>query len=135
ECDAFVLLDFDNFKFVNDTYGHIAGDEVLKEIAHRIKKSLRSSDLVARIGGDEFAFLVTNILDDKFLNEKMNVILKSAASPIDLEQAVLQQTVSMGVSFKRAGEGTSFEALYKKADEALYMAKNSGKNCWYANKE
>ncbi|MEG1895626.1 MAG: diguanylate cyclase, partial [Oscillospiraceae bacterium] len=67
--------------------------------------------------------------------EKMSVILKSAASPIDIEQAVLQQTVSMGVSFKRTGEITSFEELYKKADEALYMAKNSGKNCWYANKE
>ncbi|MEG3028771.1 MAG: diguanylate cyclase [Oscillospiraceae bacterium] len=131
ECAAFVLLDFDNFKFINDTYGHIAGDCVLKELAFRMKKALRSTDFVGRIGGDEFALFITGIIDETFLSEKLDAIIKSMASPIDIDSAVLQQTVSMGAALKRGKGNVSFGELYSRADTALYTAKRKGKNRWY----
>lgn len=115
-------LDLDKFKKVNDTFGHDAGDHLLKEFAHRVKKVLRDTDLVYRLGGDEFAIILTNPQDPTpdIIAQR---ILDVMAPPFHLKSQTIDfVTTSIGISFFPS-DGTDVETLLQCADKAMYKAK------------
>ena len=118
--------DIDFFKKVNDTYGHAAGDEVLREVAARIKTHLRESDIPSRYGGEEFAVLLpyTHIEEAKIVGERLRKAVES--KPVELDNQTINVTISMGLAeYNRKESG---EELFERADKALYEAKTSGRN-------
>ncbi len=129
-----LLLDIDNFKRVNDTYGHRAGDQVLKEISFLTKQQLRGTDVFARFGGEEFSVLLIDSNEAVTLEIAERIRNAIAGLTVTLEDGqALQVTVSIGVSIYTGGEKVSgsfesAEMLVDQADQALYKAKNSGKN-------
>ena len=121
---SLISIDVDHFKRVNDTYGHAQGDEVLKGLARTLQESLRSSDLVARLGGEEFVAL----LPDTDLTGAMNVAEELRLTIADQQHEVVGRiSVSLGVSMLHPGEKTA-TALLERADAALYDAKRQGRN-------
>ncbi|MEN6339306.1 MAG: diguanylate cyclase [Clostridiaceae bacterium] len=122
---AFIMLDFDNFKQVNDTLGHSEGDRMLIEFAHAVSRLFRGGDLVARLGGDEYTMLMKYIDSDGSALDKADQVRKVMAG-ISASFGV-PVTVSVGISIYNR-DGSTFEALYKAADEALYRVKKSGKD-------
>jgi diguanylate cyclase (GGDEF)-like protein len=126
---ALLLLDFDNFKRINDTFGHDAGDAFLVEASKRLASVVRASDLVARLGGDEFAILLAGGQDQEGIVRVCDRILHFFSAPIDFGGANIVTTVSIGVAvFPEHGE--TEDELYKAADLALYEAKGMGRNNW-----
>jgi diguanylate cyclase (GGDEF)-like protein len=126
-CFAFYLLDIDNFKLVNDTFGHCAGDAVILGVADALRQTFRVSDLVGRLGGDEFAVFMPCAEDEVLLREKASSALRAIGRLSFPKYPDLKLSVSMGVAlYPRDGNG--FEALYQHADKALYQMKSSGKN-------
>lgn len=122
---SFLFLDIDHFKQVNDTYGHDIGDIVLKRVAECISRSLRGGDTACRWGGEEMvvALLGANEEDAFHTALRINELVKL----LRFEEAPdLKVTISIGIS--TAGEGLSLEMLMKRADEALYQAKENGRN-------
>jgi len=119
---SFVLCDVDGFKTVNDEHGHERGDAVLKEVAYVMRRSLRSFELVYRLGGDEFLIVLPGAaLDDALqLGERVRVALEQA------RPGGLEVTVSVGVASARGA--VAFDSLFRAADEALYVAKHEGRN-------
>jgi diguanylate cyclase (GGDEF)-like protein len=124
---SLIAFDLDHFKAINDTYGHLVGDSVLRLIASAVKPRLRREDIFARTGGEEFAVLLPEIGMDGALvtAEKIRNIAQS--TPLKHEQEQIRCTVSLGVATLLEDE-TSPEDLYKRADERLYEAKQSGRN-------
>lgn len=121
-----LLIDLDHFKKVNDTYGHPAGDKVLKHVAEILKKSLRQYDILGRMGGEEFAiFLGANEVETTTKIAR-RILADIGASPISYEQQLINITASIGMTTKDCT--ASFEQLYLEADETLYQAKNNGRN-------
>ncbi len=121
---SLISIDVDHFKRVNDTYGHAQGDEVLKSLARTLQESLRSSDLVARLGGEEFVAL----LPDTDLEGAINVAEELRLTIADQQHAAVGRIfVSLGVSMLHPGEKTA-TALLERADAALYDAKHQGRN-------
>jgi diguanylate cyclase (GGDEF)-like protein len=125
---AVLFIDLDGFKFINDSLGHMVGDNLLKKIALRIQECLRKIDTVARIGGDEFVVLMDGYFDpDSFeLITILKKILAEISQPLLLEGNELRITASIGVAIYPQ-DGDSVEALLKNADTALYEAKKLGK--------
>lgn len=124
---AVMFLDIDKFKIINDTLGHDAGDQLLKEVAHRIRAALRESDVVARMGGDEFTIILPETGEDAQLAEASRKILNSVRNSYMLAGQELRITVSIGVSvYPRDGEDE--DSLMKRADIAMYYAKGEGRN-------
>lgn len=121
---SMMLIDIDHFKEVNDTYGHLTGDEVLKKLAHILTKGIRKSDVVARWGGEEFVIL----LPDSELSAavKLAETLRVKISESDFKP-IIQVTCSIGVV--QWNEGESSDPFLKRVDEKLYLAKESGRNC------
>ncbi len=126
-CLAFAMIDIDHFKWVNDTYGHPVGDEVLKGLVQYCKLHLRKSDFLGRLGGEEFGLLLieTNPPNAKLVADRLRLKLGEFILPVHDE--TLQVTVSIGVT-KIRSDDTSFDEAMKRADEALYRAKNRGRN-------
>ncbi len=122
---SLMIIDPDNFKEINDTHGHIVGDEVLKEVAYTLQRELRKQDVVARYGGDEFAVIVSLPLMDAL---KVAERLKNAVAGIEMnwKGENLKITVSIGVAQSR--EGDTPYSILQRADAALYLAKAQGKN-------
>lgn len=121
-----MMIDIDFFKKVNDTYGHAAGDEVLREVAARIKTHLRESDIPSRYGGEEFAVLLpyTHIEEAKIVGERLRKAVESM--PVELDNQSINVTISMGLAeYNRKESG---EELFERADKALYAAKTNGRN-------
>ena len=120
---ALILLDLDHFKKVNDTWGHPIGDQVLKLVAERIRKNIRSSDSLIRLGGEEFIIFApeTNIAEAALLAEKVRKVLEETD-----HSTAGKVTVSLGVAEHIQPE--SFKQWYVRTDAALYEAKNSGRN-------
>jgi len=114
----FLILDVDHFKNINDTYGHPIGDLVLKEVAKEIKNSLRKSDLLGRVGGEEFAVLIDDYKDGLKIANKIRKNIKKLKFEIDGEE--FNVTISIGGIIST---NYDYEYLYKKADDALYEAK------------
>jgi diguanylate cyclase (GGDEF)-like protein len=123
---ALIMLDLDHFKRINDNYGHPIGDQVLKAVVAIGQSQLRDSDLIGRLGGEEFAVLLprTNAVDAMMVAERMRQAIM--AMQIKAEKAVLSVTASFGVTTIRADD--SMVSLIKRADEALSAAKNAGRN-------
>ncbi|MES3008519.1 MAG: EAL domain-containing protein [Pseudomonadota bacterium] len=122
-----MFLDIDKFKIINDTLGHDAGDQLLKEVAQRIRAALRESDVVARMGGDEFTIILLETGQDAQLTEAARKILNSVRNSYVLAGQELRITVSIGVSvYPRDGEDE--DSLMKRADIAMYHAKGEGRN-------
>jgi len=121
-----LMIDLDHFKKVNDTYGHLTGDEVLKESADRIGQALRSYDFVGRYGGEEFLAILTNCTLDDLRIAAERICASVADSPIEVNNESLRVTVSIGgVVTSNRGRDREFLAA---ADSALYEAKRSGRN-------
>jgi len=125
---SLVMFDIDHFKKINDTYGHLAGDQVLKILATTIKSKIRREDLFARYGGEEFAIILPEIdgHNASQFAEKIRRIVES--SEFVFEHASIDVTISMGVATLSA-EIAEAGSLIKAADERLYEAKKSGRNC------
>lgn len=126
---AALMLDIDNFKQVNDTYGHQGGDAALREVAHRISSSLRGSEIVARYGGEEFVVLLTRIEPADVEEIAARLVRVVNATPIHFEGARIRVSISLGAAFFTDDIG-SLDALLSRADRALYQAKHLGRNRW-----
>jgi len=124
---AVAIFDLDHFKAVNDTYGHAIGDAVLVEVSRRAKSLLRPADLIARIGGEEFALLLpdTAANDAQAVAERIRANI--AEAPIDAAGTRLAISASFGVT-TFAADSESFENALSRADAALYTAKQGGRN-------
>ncbi|MCK3775154.1 PleD family two-component system response regulator [Ensifer sesbaniae] len=123
------MTDIDRFKQVNDTYGHDAGDEVLREFANRIRTTVRGADLACRFGGEEFVVVMPDTSAEMAAGvaERLRLIIESLPFPVPQADGVLKVTASMGIATLRPDADTA-EALLKRADTALYQAKNEGRN-------
>ena len=124
---ALLMVDLDKFKEINDTFGHHAGDVVLRATADRLLEAVRKSDTVARIGGDEFVVLLTDLRDPESAAKVAANIVKALAAPVPFEKLELSVSVSVGVCAASMWE-LDAEAMLKSADAALYQAKASGRN-------
>lgn len=125
---ALLILDLDLFKQVNDNYGHLCGDEVLRETAKRIKSSLRNADSVGRYGGEEIVVLLpeTPLKDALVVAEKLRQVISSA--PVTCNEHEISVTTSIGLSVLKSGVHDNYEQLLQEADEALYYSKDHGRN-------
>lgn len=126
-CFAVLFIDLDRFKIINDTLGHSIGDELLRMVAGRLKRTLRETDTVARIGGDEFIILLTSVNNRSDVVYLADKILKSLTLPFKLRDHELFVTTSLGVCMYPEDEQETEEML-KKADIAMYHAKSMGRN-------
>ncbi|NWB96868.1 EAL domain-containing protein [Pseudomonas gingeri] len=124
---AVLFLDLDRFKHINDTLGHHAGDQLLQEVALRLKACLRASDIVARLGGDEFVVLLPELSEAKYVANTAQKILSAIAKPFNLHGKEFRVTASVGISLY-AQDGLDEQTLTKNADIAMYQAKQQGKN-------
>jgi diguanylate cyclase (GGDEF)-like protein len=121
-----MILDLDFFKKINDTYGHLAGDEVLKEASAVMKTTLRSYDLLARYGGEEFVVLISDTSEEDVLHLADRIRELISRTTFMYNDVKMSCTVSIGVA-KNSGDFT-ISSLLEKADKALYAAKESGRN-------
>jgi diguanylate cyclase (GGDEF)-like protein/PAS domain S-box-containing protein len=126
---AVLFLDLDQFKQINDTLGHIQGDQLLLQVTERLKGCVRDSDTVSRIGGDEFVIVLTEIQGMGAVQAVAEKILEKLNEPIWLDAYQLHTTCSIGCSVLPE-DGTDFDTLLKKADTAMYYAKDSGRNAY-----
>ncbi|MEH6450088.1 MAG: GGDEF domain-containing protein [Oleispira sp.] len=123
---SLMVCDIDLFKRINDSYGHLAGDKVLKIIAKSLQRNLRDSDFIARFGGEEFVALMpeTSAEEAKIVAEKLRT--KVEGSPFNFKKEPVQITISFGISQFAPGE--TIEEVFERADKALYKAKDNGRN-------
>ncbi len=121
-----LMLDIDHFKRVNDRHGHLAGDQVLREVAQTLVREMRQVDLVGRFGGEEFMLLLDETPQETALLVAERIRHAIAANPPIFNGRMIEVTASLGVAEVAPGEG--FEAVVQKADEALYLAKQQGRN-------
>lgn len=127
---AFIMMDIDSFKSINDTYGHFIGDKVIIKVTNLLKKSFKYSDILGRMGGDEFAIFIYNIDRENHINSKIERLI------VDINNCMMEEKdeankiivkCSFGITFIKE-EKKTFEKIYKEADDALYKAKSDGKN-------
>ena len=124
---AILFLDLDNFKYVNDTMGHSAGDKLLKIVSKRLKSSLRKTDTIARWGGDEFTVILPKIKNTNDIRRLCKRILNEDLTNVVVDNKELRITASIGIAIYPE-DGLDIETLTKNADTAMYKAKDSGKN-------
>lgn len=121
-----IMIDIDHFKSINDSVGHLGGDEVLRQVAEAIKSSVRGSDLAFRFGGDEFVILLPNTLAKGAHTAAEHIVEAVEKSQVH-ELYNIKPQLSMGIAEYRKGE--SHQELIRRADNALYKAKSNGRNC------
>lgn len=120
-----MFLDLDQFKRVNDRFSHAIGDQLLVAVAERLGRSVRKTDVVARLSGDEFAILVTNLDRAEILQSMASLLIASIEQPFMLDEHLVESRISIGISlYPRDGE--TAEVLLNRADAAMYKAKASG---------
>lgn len=124
---ALLFLDLDRFKFINDSVGHDVGDQVLIEIAQRLRSAVKTRDFIARLGGDEFVILVDELSADKDVRAIADRILSLVCAPMQLGQHTYYLTTSIGIAIADGGEPDA-DILMKQADIAMYHSKEKGKN-------
>ncbi|MGY0193891.1 sensor domain-containing protein [Leptothrix sp. BB-4] len=128
---AVLYLDLDGFKAINDSHGHHVGDQLLVKLAHRIRQTLRESDTLARIGGDEFVAVLTDLAHPDDCAQLADRMLQACAEPIALGSQVVQVSVSIGVTLYPQDD-VDADQLIRHADQAMYQAKQAGRNrCQY----
>ncbi len=126
---ACLILDIDRFKAINDTYGHEAGDEVLKAFGERVRQHTRGIDIVARFGGEEVVIVMpgVDLADAQAAGERIRERVEASPFPVQRGTRLITVTVSVGVAFRHEGDASASEML-KRADDALYRAKAQGRN-------
>jgi len=124
---GFLMFDLDRFKDVNDTLGHAAGDELLREVARRLRLAVRGQNLVFRLGGDEFAILVMGCQERSDLAAAAKQLLGALALPVTLARREITMSASIGIASYPA-DSRDFQEIMKKADVAMYAAKKAGRN-------
>lgn len=124
---AMMFVDLDNFKTINDSMGHAAGDEFLRLVAQRLVKGVRETDSVSRHGGDEFLIVMTNIAEKKTINASVAKLMASLAQPVAVRETSIQISCSIGIAFF-PDDGSDFDTLLRLSDIAMYSAKNAGRN-------
>ncbi len=127
---AFLFIDLDGFKSINDILGHSAGDAMLKTISFRLKECVRESDIISRQGGDEFLVVLSDIKENKFIASTAEKILTELEKPFDLSGNTFSLSGSIGVALY-PDHGNTFETLLQSADTAMYKAKEKGKNGYH----
>jgi len=131
---SLLFLDLDNFKNFNDTYGHEFGDQVLKYFAEVLKNAIRQSDIVARLAGDEFTIILTELTDpEEDVRQICDNILFALKEVKMIEQVPVTLSSSIGAAICYAGDKTSMDVLMSKADAAMYRAKEAGKGIYSIN--
>jgi len=133
---ALVSIDLDGFKTINDSLGHSVGDEMLKDVALRLRECLRKTDTISRQGGDEFVLVLPDVSDAKaVVIPIVKKILDVFKTPFAIEKRLLSTSVSMGIALA-PDDGETFELLLQKADTAMYRAKELGRNtyCFYTDR-
>lgn len=126
---AVLFLDLDNFKTINDSLGHAAGDALLQQVARRLEATVRASDTVCRQSGDEFLIVLGSIPDADAVAAIVGKLLAQLALPINLNEQAVTVTCSIGVALYPQ-DGEDFDSLLKKADTAMYRAKDDGRNAF-----
>lgn len=126
-CNALMIMDVDYFKQVNDTYGHMVGDKVLKIFGRLLAKQFREKDIVGRIGGDEFMVLICNIKDVEIAKGRAKKLINEVRALQIPELAGSGITISVGIAYS-PDHGTAFMELYRHADTALYQVKRGGRD-------
>ena len=126
---AMLYLDLDNFKMVNDTLGHAAGDQLLLEAVKRLVHCTRDSDTISRQGGDEFILLLNEIPDMETVERVAADILRQLAEPVEINGHAMNASCSIGVAMYPQ-DGSDFDSLLQKADTAMYNAKDAGRNTY-----
>nr|WP_295768595.1 EAL domain-containing protein [Rhodoferax sp.] len=126
---ALLFVDLDNFKAVNDSLGHAAGDEFLKQVAIRLEGAVRKSDIVDRHGGDEFVIGLIDIGDGEDVSKAASTVLGSLTEPIVINGAEISTTCSIGIALF-PDDGADYESLLREADIAMYQAKEAGRNAF-----
>ncbi|QJR09587.1 hypothetical protein DSM104443_00636 [Usitatibacter rugosus] len=124
---AVFYVDLDNFKGINDRFGHDAGDQVLREVAKRMSRTVRDTDIVARLGGDEFALVLEDLEDAEQTRIVAKKLLAALAEPIALSNGEVLVTASIGMAFVEPGDTEDASAVLQRADHAMYTAKIGGK--------
>ncbi|MFZ6817146.1 EAL domain-containing protein [Undibacterium sp. Ji22W] len=127
---AVAYLDLDGFKAVNDLHGHSMGDELLVAVAGRLRAALREGDTLARIGGDEFVAILTDLEHSKACEPVLKRLLFAASEPLTLHHIDMQVSASIGVTIYPQ-DGVDAEQLLRHADQAMYLSKQAGKNCFH----
>ncbi|MCV6588036.1 MAG: EAL domain-containing protein [Marinobacterium sp.] len=128
---ALVYIDLDGFKEINDLHGHEMGDHFLIAISRRFRKLLRPGDMIARLGGDEFVAVFMHTTTSDELEPLLQGVLQQIAQPVRLDEAILQVSASLGVTFYPQVEDIDEDQLLRQADQAMYQAKLSGKNGYH----
>jgi diguanylate cyclase (GGDEF)-like protein len=124
---AACILDLDHFKRINDTYGHGAGDAVLRNTAQLLKQKLRTMDIIGRLGGEEFIILLPETTIDQAAAIGTRLLEALAEMEIDVGKTVIRVTATIGIS-GLIDEDETFNTIIARADEALYRGKNAGRN-------
>lgn len=123
---ALMVIDLDNFKAINDTLGHLTGDRLLADVAHRLGQCVRHSDLVARLGGDEFVIVLSEIDQPADAAHVAEKVVAAVSAPYRIDGQELHSSPSIGICLY-PDDSTEADELLKKADVAMYQAKASGK--------
>ena len=126
---ALINLDLDNFKLLNESFGHTAGDELLSSAAALLKSCLRETDSICRRGGDEFIITLTNMADTEAITTVVDNILKKVSSPSHLSDRIVSLSCSIGIAVY-PDDGNNFDALMKQAGKAMLKAKEDGRNTY-----
>lgn len=124
---ALLNLDLDNFKLLNDSLGHSAGDALLRTVSSRLKRCIRETDTLSRLGGDAFLIALTDVKNIESIHTMLIEIQDQVATPMDIGGRTLSLTCSIGVAVY-PDDGDQFETLLKRADKAMYHAKEAGRN-------
>lgn len=127
QMQVFMMLDIDNFKMINDTYGHAVGDDVLRGVSEMLRKEFRSGDIIGRVGGDEFVVMMKNI-PTRDVVTRHAASLRSRIGSLPLpDDSVGEVRCSIGIAYAPK-DGCTYMELYRRSDEALYCAKNNGRD-------
>ena len=126
---AIFFIDLDGFKLINDTYGHARGDVLLRSVADRLSGNLKNVDVLARIGGDEFAVLLSSARDIESVSKVAKRVLDIIIEPYNLDGDICTVSASVGISFY-PDDANDAQSLLQHADTAMYRAKREGKNCF-----
>lgn len=125
---ALIMIDIDDFKTVNDVYGHLIGDKVIIEIAKVLKTSIRDEDIVGRVGGDEFQVFMSGILERQMVVERVESIIEKVKKIPEIIEEIPGNNIAISVGIAFTSDIENYNILYNKADSALYSAKRNGKN-------
>lgn len=127
---ALFMIDMDNFKAINDNYGHLAGDQTLKMFADTLREYASEGDVLCRIGGDEFVTFVKGVTDKREIDKHASDIITDLCNKLEACKFETNSSVSIGIA-QTPGDGMDFNKLYNCADKALYYVKQNGKNSYH----